>query len=138
MVPRSVGRRHAHVNFGTGEPDVTTEEIPRGLWERFCSEFSHEHEGRQVNVETSCWETCSILELARHLPLAGVSVEASGQEEMPAISVYVGKAPQPRVVRRIASPSRLSLKRREDGAPTALRIESEDGIVTMVRFLPRD
>ena len=107
-----------------------TTEIPREEWRRFLDEFSRRHAGWLVTIEVNDPRE-GRSELARDVPLSGVSAELHGRA--PEIESLAG--PRGREINpRIAAPSRLTLSRTPGGADEGVEMESADGTRTLVRF----
>lgn len=113
---------------------MTTTEIPRNEWAVFCRQFSRDYAGHPVNIETSCWETCSVYQLARRLPFSNIILTPPDGHEDTTISIMAGETPQEHVVHKVPRPSRLTLEKTGTREPRVLRIESKDGIVAMIVF----
>lgn len=111
-------------------------QVPREEWKAFCERISADYEGWQVNVETSCWETCSIYEWARRERLVDIRAEALDTPIQAMITITVGLSTGDRVTHKIGRPSCLQFETASDGRPKMLRIESVDGIVVVIRFHP--
>jgi hypothetical protein len=108
-------------------------EIARGEWEPLFDRLRRDHTGQPVSIETSCWETCSIYQRARGVPLRELRIERSDQPRETVIALTVGESQENAITHTIARPSHVRLEPAERG-PDTLRIESEDGIVTTVLF----
>jgi hypothetical protein len=110
---------------------MSTQEIARDEWATFFDSFSHRHQGWLVTVEVFSSEIGAQVE-ARELPLQGITAELKRDgEDM--ISIIVGDTPQQHVTNTIAGPTRVILKRTDEGADEAIEIESA-ARTTLVRF----
>ena len=111
---------------------METEHIPRAEWEVLFDRLRQDYAGRSVSIETSCWETCSIYQRARELPLLDVCVHALERPLETVISITVGEDHEDATSHSVARPSHIALERAESGKPAMLRIESEDSIFTTI------
>lgn len=110
---------------------MLTREIPREQWVRFFDGFSKPHEGWIVTVEV-LGSTIGAQEEATGLPLVGISADLKGRRTH--IEVMVGDRPDAHVTRIINAPKRVWLKQPGEAAHEAIKVESEDGTETLVRF----
>ena len=106
-------------------------EIARADWPRFLDEFSRAHAGWLVTVEERDPER-GARELAREVPLSGISAELSASEPSD-ITVIAGSG-DVEWTHRIAAPARLCVRRTPEGAEEGLETESAGGVRTLVRF----
>jgi len=60
-------------------------------------------------------------------------IPSNGREDV-TISVIVGETRENHAVHQITRPARLSVEEAANGRQAAVRIESEEGVVTTVRF----
>jgi hypothetical protein len=111
---------------------MRTREIDPRRWEPFFSDFTHLHHGKHVNVET-LGAGVGVRSALNDHALVGVVLGESPTHE-PAIEVIVGE--DVHTNHCIAHASRVRIAEEENGRAIALEIESADGIVTMVRFMP--
>jgi hypothetical protein len=111
---------------------MPTQEIARDEWPDFFDSFSRRHQGWIVAVEVFGTDIGAQVE-AREMPLQGITAEMqrSGEE---IISIMVGDTPEDHVTHTIASPTRVNIKRSEEGADEAVEIESAGGSSTLIRF----
>ena len=109
-------------------------EILPGEWERRLFELTHHHAGRRVSLETSCGQTCSIYQMARHQSLRSIRLDPQPNRQGFAISISVGGNGNDLVTHSVANPAQLAIEQGEEGDIRAIRIQSEDGIVAVVRF----
>ena len=110
---------------------MSTQEIGRDEWSAFFNGFSLRHQGWLVTVEVFGFDIGAQVE-ARELPLQGITAELkrSGED---VISIIVGNMSEGHVTHRIVAPTRVMLKRTEEGADEAVEIESAER-TTLVRF----
>lgn len=111
---------------------MRTREIDPQRWEPFFSDFTHLHHGKHVNVET-LGAGVGVRSAMSDRPLVGVVLGKTPSHE-PAIEVIVGE--DVHTNHCIAHASKVRIAEEENGHAIALEIESADGIVTMVRFMP--
>lgn len=113
--------------------------IEPDIWDSFCVDFSHEHQGWLVTVgvlSTSLLEAdASALEAAHPLsgeiPLHGVELEGTGDQAT--LVVSAGEPPQ-HLVHRIDRPERMFMLETGSGQHGGLRIDGADGMSTLLRF----
>jgi hypothetical protein len=110
---------------------MPTQEIPRDDWTTFLNTFSHQHEGWLSTVEI-LGPDIGAQEEARNLPLEGISVSRDSEPETIAISL--GNDAEDHVTHTITNPTRIWLEQTSEGANSALEIESEDEVKTLLRF----
>lgn len=117
-------------------------EIPLGQWESFCRHFSGQHRAWLVTFGELPSKLAADDEplqqpwarlLARQLALREVraTVEPSSRERV--LEIVAGDSEQ-RVCHRVAAPCRLVLEQTASGIHRGLRIESEGGRTTLLRF----
>jgi Family of unknown function (DUF5335) len=111
---------------------MPTLDIPRTEWGAFLDTFSRQHERWLITVEVLTPELGAHREV-RDKPLAGIS-EDRKRGDTASIAISAGELPQDHVTHVIHRPSRVAMEQTEDGAHKGLRIESEDGETTLVRF----
>jgi uncharacterized protein DUF5335 len=105
-------------------------EIARAEWPRFLDEFSRAHEGWLVTVEEHSED--GTRELVREVPLSGVSAGIS--EGHPREITIIAGPRETEWTHRIASPTRLRVKRTPEGAEEGIETESSGGLRTVIRF----
>jgi hypothetical protein len=110
---------------------MSTQEIARDEWDAFFDSFSLQHRGWLVTVEVSGPDIGAQIE-ARELPLQGITAELKGGGEERVV-ILVGDTPEQHVAHTIFAPTRLMVKRTEEGADEAIEIESAD-MKALVRF----
>jgi len=110
---------------------MSTQGISRDEWPAFFDSFSLRHQGWLVTVEVFGSDIGAQVE-ARELPLQGITAELKREGEN-AISIIVGDTQEHHVTHTIAAPTRVILKRTEEGADEAIEIESA-ARTTLVRF----
>ncbi len=110
---------------------MTAQEIPRAKWLRFLDEFSRAHEGWLVTIEERDPRGLP-RELARDVPLSGISAELHG-DEAHEIAVIAGPR-DAEWTHQIADPARLWINRTPEGAQEGIETESAGGIRTIIRF----
>lgn len=72
--------------------------------------------------------------MARHLPLRSIRLEPQPNRQGFAISISVGGNGDDLITHSVAQPTQLAIEQSEEGDIRAIRIQSEDGIVAVVRF----
>jgi len=107
-------------------------EIARGEWETLLAGLGRDYSGRPVSVETSCWETCSVYQRARNLPLRELRIDALDRPDETAIALTVGDSAASAFTHTIVRPLRILFETAAHGESHRLRVESADGIVTSV------
>ncbi len=111
---------------------MPTRDIPRSEWEMFFNTFSGEHEGWLTTVEVSDADNRTGRIEAVEMPLEGISADLKDRENR--ISISLGREPNDFVSHEVPAPQRVQLEQTEQGADKGLRIESQDGSTTIVRF----
>jgi hypothetical protein len=111
---------------------VPTQDIPRAEWAPFLDAFSRQHEGWLTTIEVVTSGLGAHREV-RDKPLTGIS-EDRKRGDAASISVSAGERPEDHVTHVIERPSRVALELTEEGAHKGLRIESENGEMTLVLF----
>ncbi len=108
------------------------DEIKRENWAEYFKGFSKRNEARPTKLEVF-GEIGAQLE-ERHLPLAGVSVEASGKDA-PRIEIMLGGGDDPRhlthTIRRVI---RVMRKLGADGRDEAIEFEDAGGEKSVLQF----
>jgi hypothetical protein len=111
---------------------VPTQDIPRIGWAPFLDAFSRQHEGWLTTIEVVTSGLGAHREV-RDKPLTGIT-EDRKRGDAASISVSAGERPEDHVTHVIERPSRVALELTEEGAHKGLRIESENGEMTLVLF----
>jgi len=111
---------------------MPSRDIPREDWVTFLDSFSRQHERWLVNVEVVTDGLGAHREI-REKRLVGVSADLK-RRGMDTISIIAGDKSDDHVNHIINRPTRLALEETEEGAHKGLRIESEDGQTTLLRF----
>ena len=111
---------------------MPTRNIPREEWPAFLDSFSRQHERWLVNVEV-VMDGLGAHREVREKGLIGVSADLK-RNGADAISILAGDRSDDHVNHIINRPTRVALEQTNDGADKGLRIESEDGQTTLVRF----
>jgi len=107
------------------------QEISRAEWPRFLDEFSRAHAGWLVTVEERD-PGRGPRELAREVPLSGISAELSRGEPRD-VTVIAGSG-DVEWTHRIEAPARLRVHRTPEGAEEGIETESAVGKRTLIRF----
>jgi hypothetical protein len=110
---------------------VDTEEVARERWMSFFDDFSAEHDGWVVSVETLGPDLGAQQEV-QGLPLVGITAEVKGEASR--IEISMGDRPDAHVTRIIESPKHVWQKQAETEGHEAIEIESDDGTKTLLRF----
>ena len=111
---------------------MPTEDIPRTEWAPFLDAFSRQHEGWLTTVEVVT-SGLGVHREVREKPLTGIS-EDRKRGDTSSIAISAGELPEDHVTHVIRRPSRIAMEQTDQGAHKGLRIESEDGETTLVRF----
>jgi hypothetical protein len=111
---------------------VPTEDIPRTEWAPFLDAFSRQHEGWLTTIEVVTSGLGAHREV-RDKPLTGIT-EDRKRGDAASVTVSAGERPEDHVTHVIERPSRVALELTEEGAHKGLRIESENGEMTLVLF----
>jgi len=107
------------------------QQIPHQQWPAFFDSFSRQHRGWLVSLELI--NAGGAQALARDLALEGIDVDMkSGGEDR--ISIVLTNPPAEHFSNTITAPTRVTLKKTEEGAHEALQIESASGPTTVLRF----
>ena len=112
---------------------MQTREIPIDQWQPFLDQFSQSHLGEKVTVKIIGRDIGDQTEM-RDLPLVGITADtkASGGER---IDVSAGDTLSPQITHAVIHPSHVRIAEDDEGHALAMQIESEDGPVTLVRFV---
>ena len=113
---------------------VKAREVEVSEWRPFFDRFSRAHQGQRISVE-SAGRDFGVQTNARNLPLVGITAEpkAAGPPE---IQVVVGESPGASVTHVIARPAKVSIAEWNDFVSAAVRIEADDGLVTLLQAGP--
>ena len=109
---------------------MRTVEIPREAWVQKLNEFTATHEGWLVSLDVLGPEIGAQPEIA-NLPLLGVSADRIDHDGTIAVSVV--RSATEHFTHIIHAVTRIYIERTDDGADTALQIESVDGTKTILR-----
>jgi hypothetical protein len=114
---------------------VRTREISLDQWRSFFDDFTHLHHDEHVNVETIGRGDAGVRQRLSDLPLLGIvsAPPTPGREQW--IEVVARDPSGVPATHAISRPSRVRLAE-EDDLAVALQVESADGSVTMIRFVP--
>ena len=114
---------------------MRTREISFDQWPSFFSDFTHLHQHEHVNVETLPRGDAGVRQCLCDSPLLGIvsARPAPGQGRW--IEVVVRDPSGAPATHAIDHAARVCLAEENDDA-VALRVDSEDGSVTMIRFEP--
>ena len=107
------------------------DEIKRENWAEYFKGFSGRNQGRSTKLEVF-GEIGAQLE-ERHLPLDGVSVEASGKDA-PRIEIMLGGDNLRHLTHAITRVNHVMQKLGADGRDEAIEFEDADGVKTLLRF----
>lgn len=110
-----------------------TREIAPQNWRATLEQVGLSHDGSLVSVEVRS-RTTGAQPQVLEWPLTGLSTEWTGAR--PVIAIMLGQGSQPHVTHVIDNPTRVYVERTDEGADTALEIESGDGMKTILRFRP--
>jgi hypothetical protein len=113
---------------------METREIETSQWQPFFDRFSRAHQGQHVSVETA-GRDFGVQANARNLPLVGITAEPS-EARRPEIQVVIGDSPAASVTHVISRPVKVAIAEWNDFVSAAVRIEAEDGTVTLVQAGP--
>ena len=105
-------------------------EIPSSDWPQFLDQFSKDHLGALVDLETRADGEHQLQ--ARSMPLEGITGDWAGTRS-PAIEVIVGTETDRTLTHIIKDPSHLFVGNR-DGIEEVLEIDSEDSGPTVLHF----
>lgn len=106
-------------------------EIPSNDWPEFLDQFSKDHLGALVDIETRADGEHQLQ--ASSLPLEGITGDLQGGTRSPAIEVIVGTETDRTLTHIIKNPSHLMVGSR-DGMEEILEIDSEDSGPTLLHF----
>lgn len=111
---------------------MDTGEIARERWIRFFDDFSRNHEGWIVSLDVLAPSLGAQEEVAG-LPLVGITADVKGRRSR--VEIILGGRSDAHVTRIIESPKRVWVKVRERPGHEAIDVESDDGTMTLMRFL---
>ena len=114
---------------------VPTAEIPQDQWPNYFNDVSRLYQGWGVTIEVMSGDIGD-QPVAQGPPLQGLSFEKAGSEAGD-ILVEVGDAGTTYEVHHIDRPRRVRVANSDPGAEADIQLESEDGVVTLVRLRRR-
>jgi hypothetical protein len=114
---------------------MSTLEIPQDHWPEYFNSLSKLYQGWGVTIEVLAGELGD-QPAANGPPLQGLSLETKGSE-CGDVLVEVGDAGTPYEVHHIDRPTRVRAADTQPGEEADIEIESEDGIVRLVRLRRR-
>jgi hypothetical protein len=114
---------------------VWTREISLDEWGPFFNDFTRLHRDEHVNVETLRRGEAGARQRLFDVPLLGIVSALPGSGQGGWIEVVVRDPTGVPAAHAITRPSRVRLAEENDDA-VALRVDSDDGSVTMIRFEP--
>jgi hypothetical protein len=103
-------------------------EIPRRRWSRFLDDFSRDHRSCLCSLEVDSTIAGTELE-AKSAPFQGVTFEPG--HHGPQIQVFVGDRPDIHVTHSVSQPTAVWLETADDGSDKGLRIEADEGSVSL-------
>jgi len=109
---------------------MASKNIDKDSWKDFFDSFSQEYEGRETDIEVYDDGSAKKFAVAKNLPFNGISMDTN----VNSISVMAGDRPDDHITHIISSPEKVNLEETEMDHLTALRVESEDGSNTLIRF----
>jgi hypothetical protein len=115
---------------------VKAREVEMSEWRPFFDRFSRAHQGQRISVE-SAGRDFGVQTNARNLPLIGVTAEPKVAGP-PEIQVVVGESPGASVTHVIPRPAKVSIAEWNDFVSVAVRIEADDGLVTLLQAGPSE
>jgi len=111
---------------------MPTGDIARAEWAAFLDTFSRQHEGWLTTIEVVT-SGLGVHREVRDKPLTGV-IEDRKRGDAASITVSAGERPEDHVTHVIERPARVAMELTKQGAHKGLRIESENGEMTLVLF----
>lgn len=111
---------------------MPTRDIPRDEWVAFFDTFSRLHDGWLSTIEVLGSGIGAQVETMEQA-LVGITADLKGSPDE-TISIFVGDRSDNNAGHIIHAPAHVTLKETDDGAHEALRIESQDGVTTLLRF----
>ncbi|MHB1296572.1 MAG: DUF5335 family protein [Anaerolineae bacterium] len=103
-------------------------EVEKDHWKDFCDGFTGLHEGWIASLRVR--SDGSEEPVAEDLPFVGVTLDP----ERDSISLAIGDDPREHLTHIIDHPKKLWVEQTDDGADSALGIESEEGGRTVLSF----
>lgn len=113
-------------------PTVGTQEIPRERWRQFFDEFSKNHEGWIVSLDVLGPVLGAQVEVVG-LSLVGISADVKSRGDR--IELILGGRPGLNMTRIVDSPKYVWRKSLEMPGTEAIDVVSDDGTITLMRFL---
>ena len=110
--------------------ELNKREIPSNEWPEFFDQFSKDHLGALVDIETRADGRHQLQ--ASSMPLEGITGDFEGTRS-PAVEVIVGTETDRGLTRIIHNPSKVLVAVR-DGVEEVLEIDSEDEGPTLLHF----
>lgn len=108
---------------------MRTRQIPRAEWFPFFEGFNRRHEDWLATVWVLSPDLGAQVE-ARDLPFEGIVADPQGTS----LSLHLGKSSESHVEHPVERPIQVWLELTDDGAESALEIESETGTKTILQF----
>jgi uncharacterized protein DUF5335 len=105
---------------------VNTPEVPLERWAQFFDDFSGQHRGWMVLLDVR-GQGMGVQQEVTGLPLVGITVDRKNHRQR--LEIMVGGRTEAHVTRIIESPTRIWNTR------DAIDVESDDGTVTLLRFM---
>jgi len=111
---------------------MKTREIPRDEWTSFFDNLSRRQEGWEVALEVFGPDIGDQIE-ERHMFLTGLTAEVADKAgKGDKIEIMMGGKPTGHVTHTITGPLSVELQKTDLGLDSALRIESADGITSLL------
>ena len=110
---------------------MTTREISRAEWSDFFDEFSRRHEGWLVTIERLDPRLGDQIEVEDHV-LHGIVAERRPDPKV--IEIFTSTKATESSTHVIDKPTRVWVEETGEGAETAVEIESEENVKTLLRF----
>jgi hypothetical protein len=108
---------------------MRTRQIPRAEWFPFFEGFNRRHEDWLATVRVLSPTLGAQVE-AQDLPFEGIVADPQGTS----LSLHLGKSSESHVEHPVERPIQVWLELTDDGAESALEIESENGLKTILQF----
>ena len=108
---------------------MRTRQIPRAEWPPFFDGFNRRHEGWLATVRVLTPTLGAQVE-AQDLPFEGIVADP----EVNSLSLHLGKSAGSHLEHPVERPVQVWLELTDDGADSALEIESENGVKTILQF----
>lgn len=115
---------------------MNTQQISRKQWKPFLDDFSQQHAGRIVSVE-SIGKKFGVQANARNLPLIGLTAESHADGAIE-IQIIVGDSPAAYIAHVIRHPTALRSAEENGRGVMALQIESQEGVTTLLQITAQD